>query len=79
MVLWITAIRRCSVSAPGRHTTAVGRRQHLEELQRESETTGEIVVVLPPVGENEGPGRVLLREYVMANKECAECGTSPVT
>lgn len=79
MVLWITAVRRCSVSAPGRHTTAVGRRQLLEDMQREGEETGEPVVILPPESEGDGPGRVLLRQFVMENKTCAECSASPVT
>jgi len=79
MVLWITAIRRCSVSAPGRHTTAVGRRQMLESSTDDNIGEGEVPLLLPPESPQDGPGKKLLREFVTANRTCAECNSGPVT
>jgi hypothetical protein len=50
----------------------------MEEMHRERDASGEPVVILPAEAEGDRPGKVLLREFVTANKTCAECGASPV-
>lgn len=68
MVLWITAIRRCSTVAPGRHRS--------ERLSITEQTS---VGCLPPVKSTDGPGVQLLRQFVTANPLCCECSSEPVT
>jgi hypothetical protein len=79
MVLWISAIRRCSVTAPGRHTTALSRKQSdlsgdVGSIQIEDED----VILVPPETPQDGPGRKLLRQFIQANNRCAECGSGPI-
>ena len=79
MVLWISAIRRCSHTTPGRHTNAVGRRL----LDASGETVpipeeDEDAILVPQETLQEGPGRKLLRQYVEQNRRCAECDGGPV-
>lgn len=79
MVLWISAIRRCSHTTPGRHTTAVGRK--LIDASGEAipiPEEDEDAILVPPESLQEGPGRKLLRQFVQQNLRCAECNAGPV-
>lgn len=79
MVLWISAIRRCAVTTPGRHTTALSRKQldtsgEVGSIQEEDESA----ILVPPETPQDGPGRKLLRQFIQANRRCAECGSGPI-
>ena len=80
MVNWIAAVKRCSVSKPGRHTNgdhlalARFKQEQGEELPDE-----DVTAVLPPPSPSDSKARVLLREFVSANDHCAECDMQPVT
>jgi hypothetical protein len=81
MVNWIAAIRRCSVSKPGRHTQPS---DVLAQARRRQESGEDLVVekvtsVLPPVAATDTREDVFLRTFVEANDCCAECNMQPVT
>jgi hypothetical protein len=81
MVLWISAIRRCSVTTPGRHATAtLQRKQSAEENASGSLTVEaeESVTLVPPETSQDGPGRKLLRQFIQTNNRCAECEAGPI-
>lgn len=81
MVNWIAAVRRCSVSRPGRHTQpndglALARQQQERGEEVRSET---VTTVLKPPSTADTRQDVLLRSFVEANDCCAECNMQPVT
>jgi hypothetical protein len=81
MVLWISAIRRCSVTTPGRHpSAALHRKQSSEETNDTSATIedDENMILVPPETPQDGPGRRLLRQFIQSNNRCAECQAGPI-
>lgn len=82
MANWIAAVRRCSVSKPGRHTqpnSDVLARARQQQERGEEVVPATVTTVLRPPSATDSREEVLLRTFVEANDSCAECNAQPVT